>query len=295
SGIVVAGYVLWLASDEAARRHVFTVLLLAGGIARFVSTWMLYRQSERPQWLEGLTELPALTAEDREGLAASRLVIPYCAAMQFAIFCAGPYFTPFMLRVMELPYWQFTLLIMLGYLGRIVTLTWAGNAARYFGQGTLLWMGGVGIIPAAGLWIFYESIWFLYVVQFVAGAAWACYELGMMLVFVERIPQSRRVVMLSWYNAINGLAMVLGSLLGGWLISSWSGESAGFLLVFVLSTGLRLAALVFFPYALFRRSGSGTGPLYMFYPAPDPNSRTLLRPFYAFGDKPRNSREPQAD
>ncbi len=293
-GIVIAGYVLWLATSHAVRLHVFTALLLAGGVARFVSAWMLHRQSERPHWLAGLTTAPALTEDDRAGLAASRRVIPYCAAMQLAIFCAGPYFTPFMLRVMELPYWQFTLLIMLGYLGRIVTLAWAGNVARYFGQATLLWIGGVGIIPASGLWIFYESFWFLCVLQFVAGAAWACYELGMMLVFVERIPQARRVVMLSWYNAINGIGMVLGSLLGGWIIWSWSGVVAGFLIVFVLSTGLRLAALVLFPFALLRGVGQGNGPLYMFYPAPDPNSRTLLRPFYAFGDNPGN-RVPQDD
>lgn len=303
-GVTAAGCALRWSEFSQSQLSMFAALLLLGGVCRYLSAAMLNRKSELSPWRSlrnrpepRTTMVPATqTPQPNPDEATSLKAIPYFLMIQFAVFLSGPYFTPFMLRVMELSFLQFTILIVLGYLGRIAALRWAGNVSRYFGQATLLWIGGISIIPASGLWIFYESYWFLCILQFVFGMAWACYELALALVLIERIPNERRVQIISRYNLFNGVAMVSGSLLGGGIIQLYQGSSTGFMVIFVLSTLLRMVALAWFPFALFRSTRpQETGLVYLFYPTPEPNGRTLMRPFYALRDRVETSPSPSED
>ncbi len=293
-GVTLAGCALRWSEFSQTQLTMFAALLLMGGLCRYLSASMLNRKSELAPWRSLTTPtqptqtsaLPGKLPVSNNDEATSLKAIPYFLLIQFAVFLSGPYFTPFMLRVMELSFLHFTVLIVLGYLGRIAALRWAGNVSRFFGQATLLWIGGISIIPASGLWIFYESYLFLCVLQFVFGMAWACYELALALVLIERIPNESRVQIISRYNLFNGVAMVSGSLLGGWIIQMYDGSSTGFMVIFVLSTCLRIVALAWFPFALFRtRQTNETGLVFLFYPTPEPNGRTLMRPFYALRDR----------
>jgi hypothetical protein len=297
-GVTTAGCALRWSESWGQPLSMFAVLLAGAGVCRYVSASMLNRKSELTQPMRNRRSIdptasinpasPPISPTSNSATAetAHLKAIPYFLLVQFAVFLSGPYFTPFMLRVMQLSFLEFTVLIVLGYLGRIAALSWASKVTRYFGQATLLWVGGISIIPASGLWIFYESYWFLCCLQFVFGMAWACYELALALVLVERIPQASRVQVISRYNLFNSAAMVTGSVIGGSVVQ-WFGESAtGFLVIFVASTFLRVIALLWFPFALFQmRSGSSAGWIYMFYPTPEPNGRTFLRPFYVFSER----------
>lgn len=248
SAVVIAGFLLHFFADINGL-ILFNGLFLTAGLLRISSAWLLGRHTEQPHWINE----NSLTIVDHQRGGDSRAiekVIPFFVVMQFSVFVSGPFFTPFMLRSMNIDYSSFMFLIVLGYLGRVLTLELAGEVARRWGVGRLLWLGSLGLIPLSGLWWFFESFWFLAIVQLVGGIAWGFYELAMSLVLMEQIPRAKRPQVLSVFGVLNAFAMVAGSLLGGLVLQQMNYQVAGFMTVFWLSTILRAASILMFPFGL---------------------------------------------
>ncbi len=238
-----------------------TLILLAAG-CRYYSSYMLGRKTEHASWVRAATPTRTEAGRDQR-LEAARisarkvawLTIPFFAAMQFAIFISSPYFAPFMLRNMELNYVHYMFLIVLSYLGRVLMLQWTGGIAQRYGTGWVLMLGSLGMIPLSALWVFHQSFLFLCVLQLGAGAAWGCYEYAVMMLLVEKVTGPGRLSVLSWINSFNGLAMVLGMLVGGSLLRAFGEGDGTFLGIFLVSSLFRLLSLAVFPYRLLRDGG----------------------------------------
>lgn len=168
-------------------------------------------------------------------------------AMQTAVYISSPYFTPFMLRHLNLSYLQYMFLISLGFAGKSIGSAWAAQFARRIGADRLLWIGGLGIIPLAGMWLVSQQIWYFALVQVLGGGLWACYELSMLLLFFERIPKSQRVEVLSIYNVGNSVAMLIGSLLGAAILYLFQANGHAYLMVFLASSLARGGTLLILP------------------------------------------------
>lgn len=235
---------------------VFAGMFCLGGGLRLVSAWGLGQQTEQPQWMAAHELRGRQEMDEAQVTRAVRETVPFFVAMQFAVFFSGPFFAPFMLRNMGMSYGEFMILVVLGYLGRVLTLAWAGNLARRLGPGWLLWLGALGLVPLAGLWLVSRDWWFLVGIQLAGGVAWGAYELATSIVFLERIPGHLRTRVLAVYGVGNGSAMVAGSVLGGTVLACFAGSDTGFLLIFGLSSLLRIVALTLFPRSLFRERGA---------------------------------------
>jgi MFS family permease len=70
------------------------------------------------------------------------------------------------------------------------------------------------------------------------------YELAMLLVFVENIPADYRVRILTLFNLANALAILLGSLIGGAILSVVGETQETYWLLFTLSSLGRCAAIL---------------------------------------------------
>lgn len=273
---------------------VFSGMFCAGGGLRLMSAWGLGQQTEQPHWMAKHELQGRLAASDDQLAGVLRRTVPFFVAMQFAVFFSGPFFAPFMLRNLEMGYGEFMFLIVLGYLGRVLTLHWAGNFARQFGAGWLLWFGALGLVPLAGLWLVSQAWWFLVLIQLAGGMAWGCYELAMSIVFIERIPGHFRTRVLSLFGVGNGLAMVLGSLLGGWVLSGFSSSHTGFMVVFGISSLLRVGTLFLFPWALMAEAAPAAvvTPAELVSAAPEANGRPLVVHVGSLSEPPAALPEP---
>jgi MFS family permease len=136
--------------------------------------------------------------------------------------------------------------------------------AHYAGARRLLWIGGISIVPIAGLWVFIDlmNFWqtslhlnlgftqldvpitsqFLYIalVQLISGIVWAAYELAMLLMFFEAIPRHDRAGVLTFYNFGNAAALVVGSLIGATILQLCGEAYWAYLVLFGLSSVARL-------------------------------------------------------
>jgi MFS family permease len=242
--LLLAGAVL----DRGAAllgRHTdaFALLLASAAVARLVSARFLARQSERPGLV--LEQRSLSLAQMRSALRGreAKRVLLYLLAMQVAVQIAAPYFTPFMLGPLGLPYAGFTALVAASFASRIAVLPWLGRLARARGAGWLLRRGALAIVPLPPLWLVSDSFAYLLVLQIFSGLAWAALELATLLAFFEGLDPEERTSVLTAYNLASAVALALGALLGAAIFQAVGGGHAGFASLFLISSLGRVLTL----------------------------------------------------
>lgn len=255
-GLVSGGLLLRWSATAGVPVTVFAALFGVGALGRFVSAAMLARQTEASD-RSALQQPPAERIRPSDRLAAvlktvrhpgpiGRLVF-FLMAVQTAVHISGPYFNPFMLKSLGLSWGHYMGLLSLGFVGKMLSLPWAGRLANRAGADRLLWVGSLGIVPISALWMINQSVWFLAFVQILSGLVWGCYELAMLLQFFRQIPSQQRVGILTLYNLGNSAAMVAGMLIGALILRSLGSTQEAYLTVFVASSVFRAAALLLLP------------------------------------------------
>lgn len=260
-GILVAGWVLSMfagsaqgvnldpaaaASDPGVRGALlrgFGVVFSLAGVARGVCTIFLALQSE-PHPLPHEHE-PVSTREllARVRRSADGKLLAYAGAMAVATQIAQPFFNPFMRTHLGIGEDRCAVLLAAAFLGRILALPWLGGVARRSGGLRVLALGGIALVPAAGLWAVSGQFWFLVTTQLLVGAAWAAHELGVFLLFLETMPERERTSVLTKYNVLNAFCMSAGSVAGGWIVEWTGGTAGGYLSLFIVSSVARGLAL----------------------------------------------------
>ena len=221
----------------------FVGLFCVAAAFRFTSAKFLSMQREpragrlidrRLKWSEVATRLTG---------AQSGRLLAYLLTTQVAVQMAGPYFVPYMLSELHFSYLQFATLVALAFAGKFASLPLMGRLAERVGPHRLLVFCGLAIVPLSSLWLVSDKFLFLAGLQFVAGAVWAGYELATLLMFFEAIPAEERTSLLTVYNLGNSAAMAAGTLLGAGLLMTMGEHREGFIVVFWLSSALRLLPL----------------------------------------------------
>ena len=287
AAITTSGLLLKSHADESQRLLIFVGLFAVAGLLRLMSVSVLARQVEQKTWLASNIAAALQIGQGPDVGKLIRSTLPFFVAMQFAVYISGPYFAPFMLKNMGLSYTDYMALILLGYFGRVLMMPWAGRIAKHAGAGRLMLCGAMGIVPMSSLWFFHQSFAVLCLVQMASGAMWASYELGMSLVFIERIPSHHRMRVLSWFNTFNGLAMVGGSMLGGLLLTQLGNNTMAFMSLFALSGLFRIGAFYWFPFSLVSKPVTTQDVVGLPWQvsSPMPNGRSIVRPFFISAQK----------
>lgn len=221
---------------------IFALLFLAAGIGRFYSTIHLARQSDYvPQMVHtnvaSVSEFLKLSADPH-----AKQWLAFVLALKFGVYFSAPYFTPYMLQKLQLNYLQFTILTMVAFFGKIAFLPRLANYAKRHGTKTIVWLGGFGVSLLPAFWIFLSSFWSLFLVQLLSGVVWAAFELAFSLFVLESIPGRYRMGVLSVFNVLQSILIVLGTVLGGLVLSSLDTSMSGYFWVFGISAGLRVLA-----------------------------------------------------
>jgi MFS family permease len=121
----------------------------------------------------------------------------------------------------------------------VLALPFLGRLAHGLGAQRLIWIGGLGIVPAALPWVLSDHFGVLLAAQLVAGVFWAGYELATFLLVFEHIPDDERTSVLTLFNFANAATIAAGSLVGGALLATLGANREAYVAIFALSTGLR--------------------------------------------------------
>jgi MFS family permease len=237
-----AGGGLWLEFGETlgAPLTAFAILFLVAAGCRSISAVLLLSQSERRGACEVLMAGARASLLRPLGHAHQRRLLLYLWAMQAAAQVASPYFTPFMLGELKFSYAKFMLVVSTSLVAKAVALPTLGVLAKRFGAMRLLSIAGVIVIPMPLFWIISQATPHLLMIQVMAGAAWATYELAAFLLFFEAVDPRSRTGFLTLYNLGYAGATVAGSLAGGGLLGIFGETHAAYLTVFAASATARL-------------------------------------------------------
>lgn len=242
-GFAAGGFALQAGAAWDSVISVFAGLFLTAAACRLLSTAFLASQSEPLPPSDEHRQVPIGEFVQRLRNGADGSLLLYLLSVQAAAQIAGPYFTPYMLKQLHFSYAEYVVLIGVSFAAKVVSLPSLGRFARRVGAKQLLWLGGIGIAPVSGMWLFSNNFGYLLFIQVLAGVTWAAYELAMFLLFFESIPEFERTSLLTTYNFGHALATVLGSLVGGAVLAGLGKTPGAYLTIFCLSSVARLATI----------------------------------------------------
>lgn len=242
--VLGGGCVLHLATASSAGAAAgFAGIFVLAGISRLVSTGFLTRQIEPPSAAPPEPVRTPTLLRRIAGEPVGRVVL-LIVTLNASVFVAAPYFTPYMLDHLGLSYAEFTLLNGAVVVARLLSSSYWGRTARSFGNRRTFQVAALLIVPLAALWAVSTNFWYLVLLQMLAGFAWTGFELMIVLSFLDTTGEQTRARVLSIYNLLNGIGIVVGSLVGGLLLETFGDN--GFFAIFLTSSLLRaLAVLVF--------------------------------------------------
>jgi len=252
AGFVIGGFSLhWGRNSGDPERVVlvFAALFLTAGVCRSLSTLCLSLQSEPSPLPMGTQRVSFREAWGPFTTGPTGAILMLAVSMQVGVYVAGPFFNPYMLKMLNFSYAGYAVLLGASFVAKFTCLPLWGRLAHRFGAQHLLTIGVWGVIPLAGGWVLTTNYWLLLILQVFAGAAWGAYELALMLLFFETIPERQRTAVLTLYNVANSLAHVFGSAIGAAVLSAGGVSQTAYLTVFGVSTALR-AVTTFWLYRL---------------------------------------------
>lgn len=242
-GLMAAGFLLSGFAGRGTPLTGFALIFSVACACRLISLGFLVKQHEpqAPPEPEQRVSLPALWRRLRR---RDGHLLAYMLGVQAMSNLAAPFFTPYMLHQLALPYATYMGLLGVAFIAKAATLLLLGRFTQRFGAKRLLWIGGAGVVPLSALWIVSAAPAYLAGIQVLAGIIWACYELATFLLLFEMIADRERTSILTSFNLVNSLAIAAGSVAGG-LILRWAGQDrAAYMLLFLLSAIGRVFTLL---------------------------------------------------
>ncbi|MFT5327635.1 MAG: MFS family permease [Planctomycetaceae bacterium] len=245
AGLIGGGLILEYGRASGAELWSFGAIFVVAGLARLWSSRVLASQSEpvqkQPTTTRTVTVNHAASSLPR---VSQRRLIAYLLGMQGAVFVAGPFFSAWMLKYLQMTYLEFVVLIAASFAAKAVVLPRLGTVAQKWGASRLLWLGAIGIVPLPAMWLVSNNLVWLLFVQILGGVAWAAHELAMLLLFFDSIPREDRTRVLSVYNFANAAAMCVGTAIGAVALQYFGENAETYLLLFAASSAARLLPLV---------------------------------------------------
>ena len=252
--LVICGLILH-ELDTAGRTHLgFVVIFLIAFLARSVSVYHLTFLHEKP---------PTTTAPDmhiehwwRSLLSTGAIGFSvYVALMNAAVGISSPFFTVYMLRDLELSYFEFMVLSGTSVLAQFLMLTTWGRIADVYGNRLILIVTSISLPFVPSLWLLSDAFWALLLFQALSGLSWSGFTLSAGNLLYELVPQTRRAAYVAFHNVGTAMGVFAGAMLGALLegvlpprtvLFGESSTLSNLLYLFILSGLLRgvIAALL---------------------------------------------------
>jgi MFS family permease len=145
-----------------------------------------------------------------------------------------------MLAQMKMNYGQYMGAIAALMVGKIISLSIMQRLTANFDGFKVMIAGLILVSPLPALWALNEAYYYVVALQIVSGMGWACFENGLSLLFFKDLRQDEKVPVLTIYNLLNSLAIIIGTFLGARVLSHFGEEKAVYWSLFAGGALLRV-------------------------------------------------------
>jgi len=246
AGILIAGLLLQPTHGTRWELWGFAALFLVAASARAWSIPYLKRQRDPAAWPEH-TPVPLWHFISNFWHRADARLVTLLLAMQIAVQAGQPFLNPYLLKQLNVTPALYLGLIATSFAAKILALPLLGRYTKECGARSLLMVGALGTTFMILPWIWVSWIPEMFMIQAISGIAQGAWELATFLLFLETVPTEERTSLMSGFYFLNSLAMAAGGLIGAAILGDTPNHAA-YALVFQISTGVRVAALLFVPF-----------------------------------------------
>lgn len=195
----------------------FFIIFMVAAVARLISSrWLArYRDPEFVLPVEHTFTFRQFLRRSPHSNFAKYVF--FVAAINFAVAFSSPYFALYMLRDLKFSYLQFTAVTSVATITQFLIFRYWGGLSDIFGNKKILnvcgW--GVGFLPM--LWLVSANIFYLMSIQVVGGIVWAGFSLAVNNFLFDAVSPPKRARCVAYQGLINGVAVLAGSLAGGFI------------------------------------------------------------------------------
>jgi MFS family permease len=240
-GSVITSGLLLYSFREISYSTGFCIIFSLAALARYISDYFIKQMDEPPHRRDPASDFTFFMFVRRFRESNFLKFVVFSACLNFATYLSAPFFAVFMLRDLQLSYLTYMGLQVCSSFAALVALPLWGRHADLVGNVRVLRLSSflAALIPA--FWLFSHDPAYLMLVQIWAGFSWSGVTLSAANFIYDAVTPQKRVRCIAYFNVINGVALFLGSSLGGFLASRLPllfGYSL--LSLFALSCGCRL-------------------------------------------------------
>jgi MFS family permease len=232
------GFYLEAGRTSGALLSHFAALFAFALVARLVSVVALARQHD-PGSSAPDNVPPGFVPQLRAAVSSSRLqIVALMVLFHFGAHIAGPFFTPYMLKTLQLNLVDFMILSGVAILAKAATFPVWSVFARKAGLRLALFLSLVGVALVSTLWARVPTFSGLLWVQVLSGVAWAGFEFASFQMLLRSSPEPHRVAFFGLATSLAAVAQLCGSFAGSLLIARFD---LGYELTFVVSGFVRVS------------------------------------------------------
>jgi MFS family permease len=141
----------------------------------------------------------------------------YVSSINMVTCLASPFFSVYMLRDLNFSYLTYVAVNATATIANLIFLTFWGKRTDRAGNIKIVKITSLLIPLVPLLWIINHHLYFLIPVQILSGFAWSGFNLASGNFLYDAAPRENRTQYIALFNATNGIAICLGSLVGGYL------------------------------------------------------------------------------
>jgi len=142
----------------------------------------------------------------------------YMFFFRFAVNIVAPFFTLYMLKDLHFDYLHFTLVALAPVLAAFFSLNYWGRMCDNIGSKNVLLITGFLIPLSPLLWLLSPNFYYLVVIEFLAGFAWAGFNLSSSNFVYDATSSPKRIKCVSYLNLLNNSGLFIGATVGGLLL-----------------------------------------------------------------------------
>ncbi len=218
-GSVIASGLILHSLENVSYSAGFSIVFCVAALSRYVSAQFINLMDEPPQRKDPASDFTFVMFLARFRESNFLKFVLAIACLNFATYLASPFFAVFMLRDLQFSYLTYMALQVGSSLASLIALPLWGRHADLVGNVRVLRLSSffAALVPA--LWLFSNNPAYLMLVQIWAGFSWSGVTLCSGNFIYDAVTTQKRVRCIAYFNVINGVAIFLGSSLGGFLAS----------------------------------------------------------------------------
>lgn len=248
----VAGFALERLEASFEARIAFAAVFVVAFLARLSSVFLNSVVSEAKYELQLVREIGMRHLFLLPSYRNELWFLAFVALMGFSSLFASPFFTPYLLNNLGYDVVALGILTATTVLVKILAFPYWGRIIDRFGNRAVLIAGAFTVPLVPFFWLFTGDLFMLVLINAFTGFVWAAYDLAVFNYSLSLVGRELRASFISKYNIFVGVFSAAGAIAGA-LFLQYFGSLAlfgysGILLVFLLSTVMRLGtALLFTP------------------------------------------------